>query len=36
MHQIIDDTPDDLRKKPEIPPRDRRDFCIARGCVCAF
>jgi hypothetical protein len=36
MHQVIDDTPDDLRKNPQIPPRDRRDLCRARGCVCAF
>jgi hypothetical protein len=36
MHQIIDDTPDDLRKDPQIPPRDRRELCRARGCVCAF
>ncbi len=36
MHQVIDDTPDELRKDPQIPPRDRRDLCRVRGCVCAF
>lgn len=34
MHSTISDTPIALRTDPEIPERDRLEFCRVRGCVC--
>ena len=36
MHSSINDTPAELRDHARLPERDRRDFCVAHRCTCAF
>jgi hypothetical protein len=36
MHSTINDTPASLRLSPQIPVRDRREFCKVHRCTCSW
>jgi hypothetical protein len=36
MHSTINDTPMSLRATPQIPERDRREFCKVHRCTCSW
>jgi hypothetical protein len=36
MHSTINDTPRELWTDPQLPERDRREFCAIHGCTCAW
>jgi hypothetical protein len=36
MHSTINDTPRELWTTPQIPERDRHEYCAVRSCFCAW